>query len=1811
MTSSRLGPRTTLHALVLKLVCLCALAFVSVQTTRAQNYVATQPDNSLTPADPIGTTPKPSAAGTYEAVNNLNGGLSFFLPALSLPQRGGWNLSLGYYNTSPQASVRQDVAITEGGTDPEKTYLTYTDNILPFQTGPLVLNMPTLQASIEYTGDVTISGNEYPTLCLTNWVFTDWSGNKHQFTNVTICSVANLGEQASTLSQATDASDGSWLRLNTTNYATSGITVTTKDGTVYTFPGFSSSAWPYPPCAPPTSGCSSSLSTSTLSNPWYHSMFSTMADSNGNTVTLAPTSGAGYQFLCGNCTLTDTISRKITISGDSITYYDSNGISQTVQVTPTPQSAQNYNLSGFACSTGKPPLNVIITVNTGQTQFSLQPSTYTVTFPPIGGTSRIYNLQFDGLNNLTQVTYPAGGYTKYVFPTSSPFPFFRLNFALSGCSQPEIEISQKRECPSGGCSSSQELVTTYTPTPDLAEPFNDVMAIQDPLGDTTAVYYQNMTTTSVAAHEVASYVYPPGEYTPCSPPPCGTPLRGIQTAYTPYQGGVDIQVPSQVTTILYDIQPNLSAVTNYQYETVPMTYYCVSNCGGTFQVDIDNPTEIDQYDYASSGTGTALKKTAETWMTTSNGLYSIGGGHLLDRLASRTITDPASQNQATLSYGYNSVGDITSKTVGGTSVTSLTTNYLRDGYGNITQMTDPKGNVTNWGYSWGGQSCAGTSLANDAYLTSITDAFSHVTNFTYYPCTGLNASMTDPNNATTSYTYDALGRPLTTARADGGQTANNYVDTIPNSVTTSSSITTTLNKVQATTLDGFGRTSRTELVSDPDGPDYLDTTYDSVNRTASVSNPYRSTSDSTYGITSYQYDPLDRTTKLTESDGSIVTTMYSGNVITVTDEAGKKRKSQSDALGWLTYVWEDPAGLNYQTNYTYDAFGNLLTVLQNSSRQRTFSYNTFSQLVNATNPESNTITYTYDNDGNVATKTSYAENQTNSTATPGTGSVTVGGSAECEGSTCDTGTIYITVNGYQVSTPYGNNTASSLASALASQLNSSSSPVTATAPSNVVYITSKATGPSANYSLSTSVTNSKSQQFPHAAFSTTASGSTLTGGSSPPTVTITYSYDKLNRLTEKSYTDGTPTVTYSYDGATPSGCSPTLTITNGIYRRTGMCDSVGWEAWSYNPIGHLTDDRRSTNSLIKDTIYVPNLDDSDGSITYPITGRVIIYTPGGAGLPLSASDGTTTYVTPSAHYAPNGAITSVTNGGNIYSTFIYNSRLQPCWNYATTGNALQWNSATQCTTTDSTPGTILDLKYSFNLGAGDNGNVYGITNDRDSTRSQAFVYDSLNRIQTAGTVNTSGTNCWGETYGIDAWANLYSLALPSSYSSSCSHETPFSYTIPNNNQLPSASGFTYDAAGNLMASGLGNYVYNAEHQMTSVTVASMTTTYSYDGDGKRVEKSGGRIYWYGGGSEALDETDLTGNTNNSTFSEYVSFGDRRVARRDYQNNVFYYLADHLGTSRVILEIPSGQNTATVCYDADFYSYGGEITPHSNSCPQNYKFTGKERDPESASGSSNGLDHFAARHDNSNFGRFMSPDWSQDTDPIPYADLAGPQSLNLYAYLRNNPLHGTDPDGHCCDVWDVIDFLTGLANAYSSDNLAGAGRQTQNTTAGNMGSAVGDTVATLEGTGKMLVGGGGDILSVPEDVTGAGALIGVPQAVLSTGLLVQGSIEGGQGFGNLLKDALTDKPYQRPNNATTKAQRDSVQGQPCATCGATGQKNYADHKEPLVMEYYRTGSINKTNMRSPDAVQPQCPSCSNQQGGWLSRFSKLMRGLLGL
>ena len=160
------------------------------------------------------------------------------------------------------------------------------------------------------------------------------------------------------------------------------------------------------------------------------------------------------------------------------------------------------------------------------------------------------------------------------------------------------------------------------------------------------------------------------------------------------------------------------------------------------------------------------------------------------------------------------------------------------------------------------------------------------------------------------------------------------------------------------------------------------------------------------------------------------------------------------------------------------------------------------------------------------------------------------------------------------------------------------------------------------------------------------------------------------------------------------------------------------------------------------------------------------------------------------------------------------------------------------------------------------------------------------------------------------------------------------------------------------------------------------------GDGQRVKKDSGKLYWYGLNGEVLTKTDLSGNNPN----EYVFFGGQQVALRQSDGTVYYYFKDHLGTNRGL--VVAGQTSP--CYDADFYPYGGERAVLSNCVPVQ-KLVDAERDSES------GLDHMLFRQYSSNLARWLSP------DPVA-GDVGDPQSPNRYHYVLNNPTNLTDPLG---------------------------------------------------------------------------------------------------------------------------------------------------------------------------------------------------------
>jgi len=96
---------------------------------------------------------------------------------------------------------------------------------------------------------------------------------------------------------------------------------------------------------------------------------------------------------------------------------------------------------------------------------------------------------------------------------------------------------------------------------------------------------------------------------------------------------------------------------------------------------------------------------------------------------------------------------------------------------------------------------------------------------------------------------------------------------------------------------------------------------------------------------------------------------------------------------------------------------------------------------------------------------------------------------------------------------------------------------------------------------------------------------------------------------------------------------------------------------------------------------------------------------------------------------------------------------------------------------------------------------------------------------------------------------------------------------------------------------------------------------------------------------------------------------------------------------------------TVISNCTYAPFGEQVGCSVDNPSNHYRFTGKERDAET------GIDYFGARYYSSSMGRFLSADWSAGPATVPYAHLDNPQTLNLYAYVDNNPINGVDADGH--------------------------------------------------------------------------------------------------------------------------------------------------------------------------------------------------------
>lgn len=515
-------------------------------------------------------------------------------------------------------------------------------------------------------------------------------------------------------------------------------------------------------------------------------------------------------------------------------------------------------------------------------------------------------------------------------------------------------------------------------------------------------------------------------------------------------------------------------------------------------------------------------------------------------------------------------------------------------------------------------------------------------------------------------------------------------------------------------------------------------------------------------------------------------------------------------------------------------------------------------------------------------------------------------------------------------------------------------------------------------------------------------------------VQTTINYDELNEILTKSYSDSTPSVSYTYyDSHVPNSKGR---LTQVLTNATAPQIQSTWKILSYDVMRRPTSSSESVGSVTPANFsYTYNLAGKLTSEGYP-SGRTVQYAydfgarvEGATGVNGTRYAGncsnalTNTCANPVV-YASHGAIEQIQFGNGGLEQTCFNNRLQ------VTGIRFGTSTQSQCANSGS---DLLNIGFGYGS-TNNNGNVAGQTiagAGLTSALSQTYTYDTLNRIHTF--TETGGQA--SQTYNYDFYGNRWvTLGGFIPYSG----QTPTSNVFLNNHWgwttgmscASQTSDVQYDCGGNqtnLVAEGR-TFTYDAENRVITATAAGSTTRYTYDGEGRRTAKAA-----------AVTTTFI-----------YDAFGQlaAEYGGATTGSGTEYLTPDHLGSTRLISNgiVINNVMTPQVVERLDYAPFGEELgqgidgrgTQYSNnSYPTatldsgTEKFTSKERDVET------GLDYFGARYFSSAQGRFTTPDWSERPQPIPYADLSNPQTLNLYSYVINNPLNRTDPLGH---NWFQID-----------------------------------------------------------------------------------------------------------------------------------------------------------------------------------------------
>jgi RHS repeat-associated protein len=492
--------------------------------------------------------------------------------------------------------------------------------------------------------------------------------------------------------------------------------------------------------------------------------------------------------------------------------------------------------------------------------------------------------------------------------------------------------------------------------------------------------------------------------------------------------------------------------------------------------------------------------------------------------------------------------------------------------------------------------------------------------------------------------------------------------------------------------------------------------------------------------------------------------------------------------------------------------------------------------------------------------------------------------------------------------------------------------------------------------------------------------------------TSCYAYDALHRLTSVTYSglysSSTPNRYFVYDSATVNSVAMVnvkARMAEAFTATCVTCTKITDLGISYTALGQPSDiyqwTPHSTAYYHVTASYWPTglvhqlSSNLVGlpTVTYGVDGEGRVYS-------VSASSGQNPIA--STMYNPASEPTQVNFVSSDSDVFTYDPNTDRMKKYQFTVNGqsvvgqLTWNPI----------GTLEDLVVTDPFYSGGN-------------QSCAYTHDDLSRIATA--------NCgtpWSQTFTYDAFGNLYKSGTSSfqpTYSYLTNHMTAIGGSTP-----------TYDPNGNVTNDFLHTYAWDSNGR--PVTTDGVTLT--YDALGRMVEQNRSGVYTEivygpGGGKLAL----MTAQTLQKAF---VPLTGGSVAVYNSSGLAYYRHSDWLGSSRL-----ASTPTRTMFFDGAYAPFGEPYAESGTAAPS---FTGMNQDTAA------NLYDFPAREYGIQ-GRWPSP----DPGGIFSASSNDPQTWNRYAYVRNSPLFGVDPQGLKPAWWCDPDQCGGAGDGTVTSTLENA------------------------------------------------------------------------------------------------------------------------------------------------------------------------------